>query len=389
MPKSNVMNSEIARSSIKDCVRMKLWAISGGRCELCNRLLYSDLCFGVDGNFGELAHIHAISSGGPRHKRSMAKEDRDNIENLMLLCEEHHHMIDNNPHDYGDRFLISEKKKHEERIRRVTNISDHQSCRIVSFFMSICGQDEFNSERLFKDAVLSAGLLPMQHPVINLHDHMNTEYNPTKDSFIAKEHDLEREFQKWFNDAIKSEESVAVFSIAPQPLLFKLGTLFSDRYNTQIFQCHRFGHKWAWKEDNCETVSFKIEQTHSGENCLAFVLDLSAEIKDDRVMSVLGEDTTIIHLTIDNPDRMFVSCKQIQDDFVIQYRNVMERIKNHRPKPSQIHLFMAMPNSLAIRAGMDYMPKSDLPVVLYEQVSDEIGFIETIKIGGMIKSNGG
>ena len=30
---------------------MKLWAVSGGRCELCNRLLYSDQHFGIDGNF--------------------------------------------------------------------------------------------------------------------------------------------------------------------------------------------------------------------------------------------------------------------------------------------------------------------------------------------------
>jgi hypothetical protein len=40
-----------------------------------------------------------------------------------------------------------------------------------------------------------------------------------------------------------------------------------------------------------------------------------------------------------------------------------------------------MPNSLAIRAGMDYMPKADLPVVLYEQANQADGFFEAMTIG--------
>lgn len=65
------MNSEIARTSITERVCTKLWAISGGRCELCNRLLYQDSVYGHDGNFEEMAHIHAVSEDGPRHKRGM------------------------------------------------------------------------------------------------------------------------------------------------------------------------------------------------------------------------------------------------------------------------------------------------------------------------------
>ena len=68
------VNSEIGRTSIDEKVRMRLWAVSGGRCELCNRLLYQDLVFGCDGNFGEMAHIHAVSEGGPRHKYGMTPE---------------------------------------------------------------------------------------------------------------------------------------------------------------------------------------------------------------------------------------------------------------------------------------------------------------------------
>ena len=108
------VKSEIGRTSIKEQVRMKLWAISGGRCEMCNRLLYQDLTFGVDGNFGEMAHIHAVSKGGPRHKYGMSKEEKNNIDNLMLLCEEHHHLVDTNPEDFSEGLLVQKKIAHEK-----------------------------------------------------------------------------------------------------------------------------------------------------------------------------------------------------------------------------------------------------------------------------------
>ena len=164
------VKSEIGRTSIKEQVRMKLWAISGGRCEMCNRLLYQDLTFGVDGNFGEMAHIHAVSEGGPRHKYGMSKEEKNNIDNLMLLCEEHHHLVDTNPEDFSEGLLVQKKIAHEKRIREVTGIPSEQTCRIVTYFSNIDNQAEFSSDRLLREAVLLSGRVPMQDPSISSND---------------------------------------------------------------------------------------------------------------------------------------------------------------------------------------------------------------------------
>ena len=91
MPRKQKSTFEVSRSKIKVPVQTRLWGISAGRCELCNRPLYSDLTFGIDGNYAEVAHIYAVSSGGPRHQNTMTDEEINNISNLMLLCEEHHH----------------------------------------------------------------------------------------------------------------------------------------------------------------------------------------------------------------------------------------------------------------------------------------------------------
>ena len=376
------MNSKIGRTSIHESIRMKLWAISAGRCEMCNKPLYEDSTFGVDGNFAENAHIHAVSIGGPRHKYGMTSDEKNNIDNLMLLCGEHHHMIDTYPDDFGEGLLIKRKKDHESRIRSLTDIRNEQSCRIVSFFSNVDDYQEVFSDHLFRQAVVLSGRLPMQQPTIELNRDSFTKYIPSKDVFESKAADLEQSFKTWFDGIVKTEDSIAVFALAPQPLLIKLGTLINDQYNAFPYQCHRCGHKWAWPDSDPQ-VNFIIKETKSGNtNHVALVIDLSAPVLDDRITSVLGDEVTILHLTISEPNRYFVKSERIQNEFVFQLRMAMEQIKNLRPAPTVINLFPVMPNSLAIRAGMDYMAKSDLPLIIYEQDTKVGGFYEALSIGG-------
>ena len=376
------INSEIGRTSIDEKVKMKLWAVSAGRCEICNEPLYTDGVLGFDGNFGEMAHIHAVSEGGPRHKYHMTKEEKNNFDNLMLLCPKHHHLIDSKPEEFEDGYLIHLKKMHEDRIRQLTDITEKESTKIVSFFSNIDNQQLFSSERVLKEAVLSAGKYPMNDCVIDLCAGLNTKYEPTKALLLQKSSDLEKDFSFRFNSIIKGRDSISIFALAPQPLLFKLGTLINDQYNAIAFQCHRSGHKWAWKNSG-DKVEYYIKKTKIGTNSkVALVIDLSAKILDDRITSVLGDDVTIVHLTIDSPNRDFVKTQEIQNDFVLCFRDTMERIKNLRPAPKIVHLFTAMPNSLAVKAGMDYMPKTDLPILIYEQAEVHRGFFDTLQIGG-------
>lgn len=377
----NKLNSEIGRTAISEIVRMKLWAISAGRCEICNRLLYSDIHFGLEGNFGELAHIHAVSVGGPRHKKGMSSEEKNNIDNLMLLCGEHHHQIDHNPKDYSDGLLMRLKKQHESRIRAVTEITEDQSCRIVTYFSNIDSIEVFSSERILREATISAGLFSKQEPIISLHKDTINRFIPTKEAFENKASELEYQYKQWL-DSLKEQDTIAVFSLAPQPLLFKLGTLITDQLNVRVFQCHRFGNKWALK-DNAEPVDYIFEKRcfRRDSKKVALVMDLSAPISDLRIKQAIGE-ANIYHITIPSPNRYFVLTQNIQDSFVTMFRNAMEKIKEENLNCKTIEVFMAMPNSLVIRAGMDYMPKSDLPLVLYEQANENDGYFETITIGG-------
>lgn len=373
---------EIPRKKISNAVCMSLWGASAGRCELCNRILYLDPSFGVRGNYAETAHIYAVSPGGPRHRKTMTKSEINDISNLMLLCADHHHMIDSRPEIFAGSFLAERKKKHECRIREATEVSDMQSCRIVTFFSNIDQSENYSSETLLKQAVCALQMLPKQHPVIDLSKDSRTRYEPTKENLIQRSRDLEAQVKNWFEQIIKSEDSIAVFALAPQSLLIKLGTLINDQNNVCVFQRHRTGHTWTWKDDNA-AVAFQSRTSYqNSSSSVALVIDLSAEIRDQRVIKVLGKACSIYHLSITEPNRDFVTSVSVQNAFVKELRDVLERIKNDNPAVECIRIFPAMPNSLAVRMGMDYMPKADLPWVVYEQSGTDTGFIETITIGG-------
>lgn len=63
---------------------------------------------------GEVAHIVAESLQGPRGNSSLTLEERNRYDNLMLLCSQHHQLIDAQPQTYTVARLHAMKDKHEQ-----------------------------------------------------------------------------------------------------------------------------------------------------------------------------------------------------------------------------------------------------------------------------------
>ena len=74
----------------------KLWAKAAGRCEYagCNKLLYKDDLTSEEINRAFVAHIVAASPDGPRGDKTLSAQLVDDIDNVMLMCHDHHRLID-------------------------------------------------------------------------------------------------------------------------------------------------------------------------------------------------------------------------------------------------------------------------------------------------------
>lgn len=95
-----------------------LYAKSGNRCAFpdCGKLLVVE----SDGQpvlLGEMAHIIAERSDGPRGQSDLGIEDRNREPNLVLLCNVHHQLVDDQPARFTVPRLTGFKQEHEERVR--------------------------------------------------------------------------------------------------------------------------------------------------------------------------------------------------------------------------------------------------------------------------------
>ncbi len=77
-------------------------------------------------------------------------------------------------------------------------------------------------------------------------------------------------------------------------------------------QCHREGDKWAWPDDQ-STVDFSNPSVKGAdsETAVALVIDLSAEIIDQRIENTLGEK--MYHLSSDYSGAKSRVCQESSD----------------------------------------------------------------------------
>lgn len=114
-----------------------LWAAAGGRCSHpdCNIQLYET---GTDGSspytLGQMAHICGDRPNSNRHDKSQTELERDDYQNLILLCPTHHTNIDRpeNEAKYPIALLHDWKALHESRVlERLSLAVEDQLCGIV------------------------------------------------------------------------------------------------------------------------------------------------------------------------------------------------------------------------------------------------------------------
>ena len=94
----------------------RLFALSGNICAFPN---CDEEIVDKNGNvIGEICHIEAAEKNGPRYNPNQTDEERNAIENLVLLCGKHNKIIDNDANQYTVDYLKQIKKVHESRTNR-------------------------------------------------------------------------------------------------------------------------------------------------------------------------------------------------------------------------------------------------------------------------------
>ena len=363
--------------------RLTLWTRSGGRCQICNDQLLGDWLSGKDElNNGYVAHIVAESPGGPRGDPMRSLKLADEVANLMLLCNAHHRLIDGIEtwQDYPEARLLQMKAAHETRINIVTGIIPDRASHVLLYSARVGHHDCPARYDLAKTAMLPERFPAVREPIAL--DLSGCAFEDTQTEYWSFQSlNLRKQFDRKVRDQLADGhiKHLSVFALAPQPLLIELGSLLSDIPAVTVHQLHREPQGWDWRNSR-SPVAFKTSEKVGIGKAVALILSLSATITDDRIEAILG-DAPIWHITVSQPDRDII---HRQDDLV-RFRETVrctfDKIKAVHGQDAAIHIFPAMPVSAALELGRVWMPKADLPLIIYDENRAHGGFEPRLTIG--------
>lgn len=94
-----------------------IWGQFSARCAICKKDVIHETDGGTKSLIGEVAHIVGEKKDAARGLSSLSLDDRNDPDNLILLCREHHKIIDDAPEEYTTRHLHEIKNNHLDWIQ--------------------------------------------------------------------------------------------------------------------------------------------------------------------------------------------------------------------------------------------------------------------------------
>ena len=372
------------RPKIPEDVRLKLWVLSGGRCEFpgCNKPVWRDGLTLKDDNFAHMAHLVAASPDGPRGDRVLSPKLATNFSNLMLVCLDHSKLIDGKHRsDYTLEFLRKYKTKHEGRIRVQTAVGPDMATTVVRFLANVRERKMEISPSQAYEAIFPR--FPSDERGIVL-DFTNKEGSGGRFHWQGFARDIAAQIKHALtpgNDH-RRVEHLSVFAIAPMPLLIYVGNRIGGATPAEIYQKHRDTDDWKWKKES-RGSPFKYivrrSNTKKRGRKIALVLSLSGLVQSDEVHKVLP-NAPHYEITVAKPHRDYLQRRSQLAIFAQVYRQLLTEIRQRHGSNCEIYLFPAVPVSAAVTCGKELLPKADPRLHVYDLDNERGGFVPTLTI---------
>ncbi|MBU0550459.1 SAVED domain-containing protein [Myxococcota bacterium] len=377
----------MSKTSIPNKVKLALVGRAGGRCEYpgCNKRLDLDELTSRRMNLSVFAHIVADSPDGPRGDAVRSTLLASEIDNLMLLCFDHHKMIDVDAiEDHPELTLFRFKQEHEERVANLLDIHAVHKTRLLFVKANIGGRTTVVSRESARAAVLP--MYPERDDLlIDLSTLAVRDDEPSFWSRSAEE--IVRQVNERLRPTLANQTptSIAVFALAPIPLLMVLGRALGDIAAVHVFQKHRAPDSWAWENQRGDADDrFMLDAPDAGaeQGDVAFVLSVSGVVHENEVYASLPGQVPIWRISASRPQVDFVRTRDLLAEFSGLFRQALHDIRRVHGPDVRIHLFPAVPNSVAIECGKVLLPKADPAVRVYDRNRNKAGWVFALDLLG-------
>jgi SMODS-associated and fused to various effectors sensor domain/HNH endonuclease len=387
--KTKVSSRAAARTvsrHIPEKIKVLLAALSAGRCEFrgCNEYLFEHPLTLEGGNFSEKAHIYPFGNKGPRSDDGSRPADVHAIENLLVLCQACHKLVDDNPKTYTREILEEHKKEHEDRVRYVTGLGPEMRTSVVQLKSRIGGDAVDIPANEICEAI--APRYPAGDKEGTIIDLTTIRDDRPDEYYRVAERQIRQSIDRLYEPgmSVDSTRHISLFALTQIPLLVHLGRCLSNKIPVDFYQRHRDQtNPWKWPEDE-EPVRYKQVMPRKGtdRNHVALTVSLSGQISLDSLPERIDESFFVYDIGLDDrkPGTDFLRKRQDLDEFRRTYRGFLSDLMASHPSIEELHLFPAVPAPTAITLGHDLLPKVHPVLIVYDWDKRGGGFIRRIRV---------
>jgi hypothetical protein len=370
---------EAAPKSIPEAEKIRLWTRAGGRCEICNKYLLEDEFTAQPVSLAELAHNVGRQrvAGSPRGLAELPLKERNKAQNLLLLCGDHHRVIDANvaAGEYTVQVLLEMKQRHEDRVRYLTELGEDAETVVVRMVGSIRGVAVELSPEMVRRALARASRFPRYDLTFRGGDielDLRTVPDEGSDDYWREGSRQIDALVGRIQDGVEQGaiRHLSVFATGRIPLLTYFGSRLDDKVPTDLYQKQRDGQEgWHW-DDVAPVPNFGLAATQRGRaEHVALIVSLSGTIDGNRLPETITPETTVYTITPVGSDATpdIFRNRAAVDAFATTYRSFLATIEREHPGLTAIAVFPAVPIAAAVTLGRARMRGVHPPLRVHER----------------------
>lgn len=374
----------------------RVWADAGGRCmftgcaeDLSNIPLYSQ-----PARVGYLAHIVASDPQGPRGCQQRSHQLSDNPDNIMLMCDAHHRLIDSfASDDYDEPTLVEMRQTHRDMVRGYLESMQFPRAKAMTLHANLANVPTCFYESEFIEAILATdrAMLPGVAHYVRRTSQRDDRNSPGFWPNYLREHENQiRELVTKFNSPSECDTNeLAVFPLHHNATMVLAGRLMGEARAIHVFQYQRDRRVWTWGKNAIPkpTGTFNVEGLSNDRTDEVLVtLELTASMDEQAMPIELAPkvaDGQMPWIRVRTPSPSFdcIAHPKDLDQFTRAARLVINHVQDVI-RVRKVNLIAISPASTVFRFGQMLQAGHHPLYTIYDRASREDKFVPAFSISG-------
>ncbi|RFP13112.1 SAVED domain-containing protein [Duganella sp. BJB488] len=380
----------------------RVWHDAGGRCMYrgCgDDLGVTPLTERLAGT-AYLAHIVAADKDGPRGDALLSTKLADDPENIMLMCDKHHRLIDRIAEkEYPTEALRIMRVEHQNTVRKLLEALKYPDTKAIALFANIANATTWPSETGMRMAMINRGLKPMpefDYPVSRIQRDDRSSIGAWGSILHDHEPDLRMLVSRFSNvrTASGATEVLAIFPLHLVPLLILGGRIVGQARRVEVFQFNRDLQSWDFARGAAASPTGTFFVDHFRKNASKTVLlsiELSAEFAESalapELASMLDENSIQwIRIRARAPHQNVIAHFEDLQQFTRVAREAVNLVQDVL-HADHVHLIGVAPASTLFAFGQVLQAGNHCQYTIYDRPDQKKPFRAAITIDGNVVSD--